>query len=592
LFNVLLPDVPGLILTKIYYGPKQLLLFAASLSSQECCPLCQVASKKVHSHYTRRIADLPWAEFKIELLVQVRRFYCTNQKCRRLTFAQRLGVAIPPFARRTQRRTNQLHSLGLALGGEAGARMAKNLKIPASPDTILNLVRRLPLPTTGKVRVLGIDDFSFRRGRNFGTILLDLERQKVIDLLPDIKKETVIEWLKEHPEVEIISRDRAGAFAEASRLAAPQALQVADRFHVSQNLWEACEALIKQNYQSIGQVLSKKNSVATPLKQASLAETREKVEVVEGFNLNEGQKQGEEGQAQVELNSSAIVVEGSQSAEPTKHTDLNQVIALNSRERKKQVTRDRRLAIYQEVTTLQERGFSKTEIAQKLGTNLTQVRRYLKGVPIHGGGVQQKTKLDPYKAYLKRRYFEDHFDNIKKLWQEIQAQGYSGSYSIVSTYLIQLKFEQGVVELTGRPVTKRVKPLRENVPSIRHLSWSLFLPVLRLKEAQCDQLNLILQALPKLARGYSLVQQFTKLMSERTDNGLKEWLDEVAASELESLKSFARGVRRDEAAVRAGLTLKWNQGQVEGSVNKLKLVKRSMFGRASFQLLRTRVLLA
>lgn len=126
MFDILLPDVPGLVLTKIYYDDKRLLLFTASLSSQECCPLCQMVSEKVHSHSTRRIADLPWADFKIELLAQVRRFYCTNQKCRRLTFAQRLGKAILACTRRTQRRTNQLQALGLALGSEAGARMAKN----------------------------------------------------------------------------------------------------------------------------------------------------------------------------------------------------------------------------------------------------------------------------------------------------------------------------------------------------------------------------------------------------------------------------------------------------------------------------------
>jgi transposase len=161
LYDILLPNVPDLILSKIYYGPNRLLLFTASLSSQECCPLCQSPSNRVHSHYTRQIADLPWADFTIELLVQVRRFYCNNPHCRRLTFAQRLGAAIPPYARKTQRRTNQLHSLGLALGGEAGARMAKTLKIATSPDTILNLVRQLTLPAPDKVTVLGVDDFSF-----------------------------------------------------------------------------------------------------------------------------------------------------------------------------------------------------------------------------------------------------------------------------------------------------------------------------------------------------------------------------------------------------------------------------------------------
>jgi transposase len=141
---------------------------------------------------------------------------------------------------------------------------------------------------------------------------------------------------------------------------------------------------------------------------------------------------------------------------------------------------------------LQQRGFSQTEIAQKLGTNPTQVRHYLKGVPVKGGGVQRKSKLDPYKAYLKRRYFEDHFDNVKELWREIQSQGYSGGYSGVSTYLVQLNFEQGAIELTGNPVTKRVKPLEEPLPSIRRLSWSIFLAEHRLKERESDHPVLVI----------------------------------------------------------------------------------------------------
>ncbi len=575
---MLLPDVPGLVLTKIHYGPNRLLLFTSTISSQANCPLCQKSSDKVHSHYTRRIADLPWADFTIELLLQTRRFYCTNPQCRRLTFSQRLGSAIPAYARRTQRQTNQLHSIGLALGGKPGARLAKTLKITVSPDTILNLVRQLPLPAVGEVRVLGIDDFSFRRGRNFGTILLDLERQKVIDLLSDIKKETVAEWLQKHPEIEIISRDRDGAFAEAARVAAPQAIQVADRFHISQNLWEACEALIKQNYQSITQTL---NNEAASIKQ-------KQPDLIQPVPV-EGVAQSSE---KLNPNSTTIVRERPQRLQPTKLTGLNVVVALNSRERKKQETRDRRLAIYQEVTALQERGFSRAEIAQKLGTNVTQVKRYLKGVPIHGGGVQQKTILDPYKTHLKQRYFEEGFDNIKELWRDIQQQGYSGSYGGVCAYIAQLKFERGVIELTGRAITKRGKPLRENVPSIRSLSWSLFLGEERLKGTKSHQLKLILQAEPKLFRGYGLVQRFTKLMAVRSDVGLSEWLDDVEASEIEPLKSFGRGVKRDEAAVRAGLTLRWSQGRVEGSVNKLKLLKRAMFGRASFELLRTRMLLA
>jgi hypothetical protein len=196
LLEIFLPQVSGLVLRRVLFGDQYLVIFTASLARRVNCPICQTPSERVHSYYTRRVVDIPWAEAQVQIFIEVRRFYCLNQKCNRQTFAERLGPAIPAFARRTQRLTNQLEALGLALGGEAAARLAKKLGLVASPDTILNLVRTRVLPQVAKVRVLGVDEFSFRRGYNYGTILVDLERHEVIELLPDIKKETLIEWLK------------------------------------------------------------------------------------------------------------------------------------------------------------------------------------------------------------------------------------------------------------------------------------------------------------------------------------------------------------------------------------------------------------
>jgi transposase len=570
----------------VLIGEKYLVLFTFTRSPQANCPLCQSPSDRLHSYYTRRLLDLPWADFEVSLFIQARRFYCLNQNCQRQTFAERLGQAIPAYARSTQRRTNRLVAIGLALGGEAGSRLAKKLGIGASPDTILNLIKRLILPSSGPVRVLGIDEFAFRRGRRYGTILVDLEKQIVVDLLPDIDKPTIVEWLAKHPELEVLSRDRASVFAEAGRLAAPQAVQIADRFHLAQNLWEACEEVLKPHYPHLRQLLKQPGSgpgVAAPSQEEStLLQTVLPVVEFAGINQAAATSPGPK--------AVPVIRERPQTTRLAQGSELSQLSQLDRKEQKKQATLARRQALYEEVTRLQAAGLNHKAIALELGLDLATVKKYLKGPPQPIRKAASPSKLDPYKAYLKRRYFEDHFDNAKRLWEEIVAQGFSGGYNGVNLYLAQLRIEQGGIELTGKRLNKQIKPLEEVLPSVRQLTWAFFLPVERLKSKPKAQLNLILGKVPELAKAYQLVQGFGKLLRERQEAGLNAWLEAVGSSKLEPLVSFGRGVKRDEAAVRAGLTSPYSQGQTEGQVNRLKLVKRQMYGRADFELLRIRVL--
>jgi transposase len=234
----------GLQIQRVSTTPTALLVEVASCSPKACCPVCRQWTGHRHSGYTRRIADVPCAGRPVLLAVRVRKFFCQNPDCPRQIFAERLPELVQPCARRTTRLFMILCALGLVAGGETGTRLAAKLDIQTSPSTLLRCLMRLPLQALAPIRILGVDDWSWRKGRRYGTILVDLERHHVVDLLEDRCRSTFAQWLHAHPEIEMISRDRGTDYAAAAREAAPQATQIADRFHVVRNLADALERLL------------------------------------------------------------------------------------------------------------------------------------------------------------------------------------------------------------------------------------------------------------------------------------------------------------------------------------------------------------
>jgi transposase len=505
----------------------------SSTTPVACCPVCQSASRQIHCYYTRTVTDLCWADFQVRLELRVRRFVCSNMTCPRRTFAERLGEQIKAYARRTERCASELQSLALLLGGRAGARLAKRRGMSVSADTLLRLVRAIGLPEPSAPEVLGIDDFALRKGEKYGTILVDLEHRHLVDLLPDREKATVVTWLKAHPGVKAISRDRGGTYAEAAREAVPEAIQIADRFHLAQNLGETVERILRRTYPVIRQIF---------------------------------------GEAAPDLPPTA------------------QPLPLQRHEAEKQVSQQRRLVIYEQVLALDEQGYNQTEIAEYLRMSRKKVRQLLKGPPQPPIYKQRSTKLAPHKAYLRRRFVEDGCENSLQLYREIRAQGYDGCRSVITNYISQLRQLHGRRASTGRQPTTQPKPLKEGLPLPGSLRWWFHLPPERLNAKQQAQLNLLCQNNAELARTYRLAQEFALLLRGRKEEELSGWLKQVHESAIAELISFAKGLERDEAAVRAGLSYSWSQGPVEGAINRLKLIKRSMYGRAKFDLLRIRVL--
>jgi len=539
-------------------------LVLRSADSEATCPSCGQLSRAIHSRYSRTLADLPWAGLPVRVTLHTRKFFCRNPRCQRSIFTERLPQLVHPYARRTERLREAQQQLGMQLGGEAGARTAHKQGLPTSPDTLLRLVRQAPSSEPPTPRVVGVDDWALCKGQVYGTILVDLEQHQPIDLLPDRQAETLAAWLQAHPGVEIISRDRAADYAEGATRGAPSALQVADRFHLLQNLREAVQRFLEKNQAALRAAAAPAASAVAPEALATL---------------------------DVEPLSDAL-------AEPP----LTEQEPRTQAERLKQARRERRLARYSDVRALHAQGVSIHEIARRLDMSRQTVRSFLRAdhFPEQGERRSRPSKLDPHLPYLRQQMAAGQ-DNASALWQELRAQhGYTGGRSLVTTWvarhrhLVPVSAEGRVPVRRGRPPeTERARATsKPRTRSARQAAWLLVRRRAELSDEDEQFLERLCRTSTDIGVVYVLAQEFTQLVRERQAEALQVWLNAAAASDIDELQSFVAGIERDKAAVVAGLMLAWSNGQVEGQVNRLKLIKRSMYGRANFDLLRQRVLAA
>ena len=216
--------------------------------------MCHSETEKVHSRYPRTVADVSWGSYQVFLELQAKKFFCYNKSCKRRVFTERLPTIVPPWGRKTERLTTQLTKIGLAIGGLPGSRLTAHLGVKTSRQTLLGLVMKMPTPSYQVPKVLGVDDWAYRKCKTYGTILVDLEKHQPIDLLSDRKASTLTEWLEQNPGVEIISRDRSKAYKQGADQGCPEAIQVADRFHLLENLTNPLEIVLNEHRQLVKNV--------------------------------------------------------------------------------------------------------------------------------------------------------------------------------------------------------------------------------------------------------------------------------------------------------------------------------------------------
>jgi transposase len=520
------PHLADLHVDKIEDLGNAVLVTARSRAAEAACHRCGTSSARVNSRYRRQLHDLAAGGRPVLIDLEVRRFFCVNAECGARTFAEQ----VPAVTRRHQRRTPLLHGLleavALALAGRAGARLAGALGAGVSRPALIRLIRALPDPVTGQVTVLGVDDFAKRRGQSYATILTGMDAHRPVDVLEDRQAATLAGWLEEHPGVQVICRDRAGACAEGAWQGAPGAVQVADRFHLWQNLCKAveetvvaCRADLKEPAPVPGDPQAAPSGVGVPAEAPLPAP---------GQGLAEGR--------------------------------------LAAR------TRERHTAVHD----LLAQGRTHTQVCQMLGLSPKTVSKFIRAAApaqATAGPRPRTSAADRFAPYLHERWNQGCTDAVR-LHAEIKALGYRGSIRTVRRHLQPLRAALTAPALLPPP------------PAVREVTrWITSHPG-HLTQEETARLGQVKARSPQLTAAAGHVTAFAQMMTGRHGERLLAWMTAVDLDDLPSLHSFTQGIRSDQTAVTNGLTLAHSSGAVEGNVCRIKALKRQMYGRANLDLLR------
>lgn len=507
-------SLPGLIVERKVFVDGVVRMLGRLATSQATCPDCGTTSTSCHSRYDRTLSDLPISGAEVQLRLSVRRFRCRHAPCRRQTFSEPLAATFGHrYGRRIGRCDALLRAVAVALGGRPGARMMARLAVPWSRDTMLRILRRGDpmLAAPPLARVIGIDDFAWRRGHSYGSIVVDLERRQVIDLLPDRQRETVVAWLQKNPQVEIICRDRGPGYGAAANEAAPQARQVADRWHLFENASAAFLAAVRSEMPCLRRALAP----AGPVDPATLTRA-------ERLQWN-----------------------GAQVRE-----------TLNRR-----------------IEDLAGQGVPIKVMARTTGVSRQTIRKILRGQR-YDTFRNRQSSLDAWSLTLEAEWTAGCRAGAE-LWRRLKASGFSGSSRVVSEWATRRRRDEklghaGGTSLSARKIARSMTTERET------------------GSAQTALINAVIErAVPALITARDVLERFHAMMRSKDETRLDPWIAKASNSKL---AAFAAGIYADKDAVAAAISTPWSSGQVEGTICRLKSIKRQMYGRAKLDLLKARIM--
>ena len=476
------------------------------------CPSCGAVSRRVHSHYRRRVADLPLSGRIVQLVVIARRFRCDAVLCGRQIFTERYPEGVlAPSARRTTRLDSIVHHLGLALGGRPASAFAKRLMLPVSKDTLLRVVRRRSCPPSDPLKVVGIDDWAWRRNHRYASIICNLERRRVVTLLPDREPATAQAWFAAHPTISIIARDRGGGYGEAAAKALPHAVQVADRWHLMENASRAFLDAVRKSMRQVRSVIG-----ATTI-NPELLTAAERIQY-EGYLRRE------------ETNAAILALSNN-------GVPIKQIVRQTGHSRKlvRQVTRGERNDIFR----------------------------------------TRQSSLDVHLPWLDEQWASG-CRNGAELWRRLVLRGFRGSLRVVGEWATRRRRAE-------RADTENL----QRIPSARTIARLMTVGRDMLSKAETVTVAAIEAGIPTLIEARELIAEFHMMIRRKVVAGLIPWIERARSS---LVASFASGVAKDEAAVRAAIILPWSNGQTEGQITRLKLVRRQMYGRGKIDLLQARLI--
>ena len=521
-----------------------------------CCPTCQTTSHRIHSRYVRIVTDLPWGGTPMVLRCSTRRFFCDHVDCHRRIFSEQVSGLALRRARRTPRLDQTLVQVGLECGGEPGRRLCARLGIDTSGDTILRRLRAAPRSSANAGNIIGIDDFAFRRGQRYGTIVVDHESGEVIDLLPDRTSAEVEAWLLARTAAPtVVTRDRSGVYAKAITAAVPDAVQVADRWHLLVNCREALVRVLDRHHLPITDAMTAIATKTTERPGPDLAQ--------ELAPLAEN-----------------VPPALSPPAEPSK--DRQQSID----------RRAKRVARYEQVLELSRQGHGQRAIVRMLKISRRLVFKWLNADSFPERAKRHHCKqVDSYVDELRVRWAAGD-RNARALTRHIRTLGYTGGSDMVRRCVATWRTPTERLRLCGSkpgPKTPILPKLQR--PSSDRLSWLLIKDDIDQRAGESTLLEELRKSCEPVRVATDLARAFGQAVRERDINALTAWMERASQPEsTKEMNGLAEGLARNWPEVKAAVELPWSNGRTEGHVNRLKLIKRKMYGRAKLDLLRIRVL--